>query len=389
MRFACVRAVAAWRGILGTPALVVTMAGAVAALAAPRGEAPIRLHQASGWGRPGVDAQTVFYLSSRHELFAIDRRSRTERWRQTLAADVTGTTAGSIVAIADRVVVAGDGGLFAFDAGTGSRRWQLADGHHGVLSPGRFIGAVGTGVIWTGSASGHLQGLDVRDGEARWRARVASDASTVFGPVEDGSLLLAAFTDFGASPRTGGVVAVDPMTGVVRWRTWFVPRVAQLPASASGPPLAVGDVVMAAATDGVVYGMNRRDGQVIWTLPPDGTGGLAANEDFRALAVAGRRLIVTSLSGVLTALDLRARDERWRFASPRDGSIAFGLVAHGPLLYVPFASGRLAVVDAASGAMRRMVSVPSRRFDWPPTVVGEQAYLVSEDGLYVFDAVAP
>ncbi|MGE3509277.1 MAG: PQQ-binding-like beta-propeller repeat protein [Vicinamibacterales bacterium] len=380
---------AAWRGILGAPAVVVTMAGAAATLAAPRGAGPIRLHQASGWGRPGVDAQTVYYLSSRHELFAIDRRWGTERWRQSLTAGVAGATAGSIVAIADRVVVAGDGGLFAFDAGTGHRRWQLADGHDGVRSPGRFIGAVGSAVIWTGSASGHVQALDVRDGAAQWRSRVASDASTVFGPVEDGTLLLAAFTDFGATPRSGGIVAVDTRTGAVRWRTWFVPRVAQLPASASGPPLVVDGVVMAAATDGVVYGMDRRDGRVIWTLPPEGTGGLAANEDFRVLAVAARRLIVTSLSGVLTALDLRSRNERWRFASPRDGSIAFGLVAHGPLLYVPFASGRLAVVDAASGAMRRMVGTPSRRFDWPPTVVGEQAYLVSEDGLYVFDAGAP
>lgn len=111
-------------------------------------------------------------------------------------------------------------------------------------------------------------------------------------------------------------------------------------------------------------------------------------EDFRAMAVNGRTLLLTSLAGTLVGLSADTRRELWRYQSPPDGSIAFGLSAHGGTAYVPYASGRTIAVDVASGRERWRIGDSGRRFEWPAAVADGQVYVTSEDGLYVVDDLA-
>jgi outer membrane protein assembly factor BamB len=350
---------------------------------------PTRLHAAAGWGEPALDATTVYVLSRHHELFAVDRGSGAVQWRQPLA-DGPAATQGVNVLTAGRLVVAGDGGVFAFTGRTGTPVWRIgADGNAG-RTPGRFIGSAVTDTIWLGSASGVVSAVDVSSGELRWRTQVAQAQVTVFAPVVDGDLLVAAFTDFAASPREGGLVAMDAGTGAIRWLSRFVSRAPPLPASAGGPPLIAGDLVVAASSDGAIHVVRRVNGEERWTLPAVAGGDLLpAHEDFRALAVVRPHLIATSLSGVLVAYGLDAPVERWRFVSPPDGSIAFALTVADARVYVPFASGRLLVVSAADGRLIRVIGGGSRRFEWPAVIGGGELYLVAEDGLYGCDVASP
>jgi outer membrane protein assembly factor BamB len=224
----------------------------------------------------------------------------------------------------------------------------------------------------------------------------------MFGPVVDGDQVIAAFTDFGASPRGGGVVALHAVDGSLRWQVRF-PRLGGRPAaSAAGGPIVVRDLVAAASSDGTVYAFDRASGRVRWTVPPVArdpphkapeepltarnenavSGAVGETEDVRPLASSRREIFAGSLSGVLCALEASTGRERWRFSSPSDGSIAFGITASGSVVYVPFASGRLVAVDSATGRKLWHAGGPEHRFEWPPVVGHHRAYLTTEDGLY-------
>lgn len=357
------------------------------ASASPADDVPVRLHASAGWGRPAVDRTSVYYLSKAHELFAIDRTTGRERWRRALSRDDSGLTAGIEIVVSDDVVVAGDGHVFAFHASTGEPRWQFAP--EGDL-PGRFIGAVADGTLFVGSTAGAVSALDLASGEVLWRTTLRDGRVSVFAPVVTGDLVVVAWTDFDEAPRSGGLAGLRARDGTVQWQTPFPRPHAWLAASAGGSPAVIGDAVVGASTDGTVYALSRVDGTVVWTVPavpPASSGG--EHEDVRLVASASSLALITSNAGVLSAVDLGDRREVWRFVSPPDGSVGFSLTVRGALGFVPFASGRLLIVDARTGREKRWLGGPSQRFDWPPAWAQEpddhQMFVTGEDGLYVFD----
>lgn len=352
------------------------------------GTDPVRLHASAGWGRPAVDDTTVYYLSKAHELFAVNRGTGRERWRRTLANNAN-LTAGIDVIVWRDLVVAGDGGVFAFDTRTGDLRWRFAPEDD---LPGRFIGGVIDGALLVGSTTGGVAALELATGSVRWRTGVGAGRTTVFAPVSTGDLVVAAWAAFDQGPRSGGLVGLSVRDGAVRWRMQFPRSHGLLAASAAGPPMITHDsTIVSAATDGTVYGLSIASGNVAWILPPvpiPFSGG--EHEDVRVVASAPPLAVVTSLSGRLSAVDLADRREAWRYVSPPDGSVGFGLTVRGPWAFVPFASGRMLIIDWRTGREKRWLGGLARRFDWPPVPAPESAsdqmYLTGEDGLYVFDA---
>lgn len=399
---------------------------------------PTKLHGSSGWGRPAVDDRTVYYLSKRHELFAVDRHSGIERWRRSLGT-ASGVTAGTHVVRVRSVVIVGDGDVFAFDAQSGNSRWRL--GQEVVHDPGRFVGAVVPtpivepdlsmlgrsrvadaplpsagpkevdgnleGSIAIGSSSGTCTFVNPETGAQRGQVTVGGSRTIVFGPVADDDLVVAGFTDVTVSPRVGGIVAVTTHDSHVLWRAEFPRAVPELASGAAGPPVLVGSLIYAAASDGTIYGLERATGRVRKRVPavpfvepavgndPTRSRGIQpslggrprarAHEDFRVIASLPPLLVITSLTGRLTAVAADTLQERWIYSSPPNGSNGFGVATHGSLLYLPFASGRLALVDLRTGTEVTTWGGPTQRFDWAPVVAGRQGYLTAEDGLYVFD----
>jgi outer membrane protein assembly factor BamB len=333
------------------------------------------------WGTPAVDApsSTVYFLTKTHEVVALEAGTGAERWRAR-TGEGGSTTAGSLVLLAGDEVVAGDYNVVAFDRRDGALRWRFTptDGY----GAGIYLGAAAGDLVLAGSPAGRVYAIDRRTGTARWSHLVIDDGkTTIFQPVTDGEIVVAGYTTFTA-PNTGGMVALDIATGRERWRVAF-PRPADptLDSGWAGGPLLTDEAVIGVSAEGVVFGFDRRDGTVRWTLPkwsgsrPAPPRDLVARDrDFRPLTRSGRQLFVGSLSGEVTAYDLDDRAERWRYSSERNGSIAFRMTSDERSIYVPYVDGCLVALDRADGRERWRTSDRFAGFTWPPAVSGDRVY---------------
>jgi outer membrane protein assembly factor BamB len=223
---------------------------------------------------------------------------------------------------------------------------------------------------------------------------VASDGrTTIFQPATDAGDLVAGFTTF-VAPNRGGVVLFDAATGNERWRISFPAAADPLLGTGSmGNPIFAGDVVVAASGDGTVYGIDRRNGFIRWTIPP--IPGLppilrgpfplpdSSGADYRPLARTWRTLFVGSLKGPVIAYDLNTLKEKWRFEDPHSGSVSFGLVSDDRYVYVPYASGHHVALDQGSGEKHWETPDASDGFLWMATSTDGFVYLAGGRGGFV------
>ena len=325
---------------------------------------------------PAADESAVYFLTRDHRLVSLDQASGRVRWVGRLADGGGETTAGSVVVVGESVVVAGDFDLFAFDRGTGVRRWRFSPAvGYGV---GMYVGAIAGGVVFTGSPSGRIYAIGTADGRLRWKTDALGEKVTVFAPEPVTGGVAAGYTDFGASVRAGGVALFDSVDGGLKWRTRF-PSSSDRSVSFGGGPVAVDDLVVAASSDGTIHALDRRSGDMRWTVAPESFAG----DDYRPMTLSGRTLVVGSLSGSLTAIDVDSHRERWRRASVEEGSVAFRIHSDRQSVYVPYASGKVVAVDIGDGHERWRAGGRAIRFEWPPALSDERIFLTSEDGLYV------
>jgi outer membrane protein assembly factor BamB len=241
-----------------------------------------------------------------------------------------------------------------------------------------YLGAIAGEVVFTGSPAGRIYAIDAAAGRLRWATSVDGEKVTVFAPRPVAGGVVAGYTDFGASGRSGGVALFDAGVGALKWRTTF-PSHSDRAGGFAGGPIAVDDLVVASSSDGAIYALDGQSGEVRWTIAPETSSG----EDFRAMTLSGRTLIVGSLSGALTAIDVDSHRERWRRTIVEEGSVAFRLVSDQQSVYVPYASGKLIAFGIAAGDELWRAGSPERRFEWPPALTDDRILLTSEDGLYV------
>lgn len=344
---------------------------------------PTRLHVGAGWGVPAVDEHAVYYLSKYHELVCVGRTVGGTRWKRTLGGGAP-VTAGTTVALAGPLVVAGDDDLFALDRLTGAQRWRFSPAvGYGV---GHYLGDTSGSAVLTGSPSGRVHAVDRLTGTLRWMSDQVSEKATVFPPVATDTGVVAGYTDYGAKPKSGGVMLLDADTGTARWRTAFPRGSGAMSSAFAGGPVVAADFVFAAASDGAVYALDRATGSIRWSLPAiahdDTLPASSPGEDLRPMTLQSRILIVGSATGLLTAIDVDRRREAWRFTAPRDGSIAFRIESDDRAVYVPYLSGRLVAVSLATGRELWRTGGSGIRFFWPPAVYRGALYLTTEEGLY-------
>jgi outer membrane protein assembly factor BamB len=354
--------------------------GAAIAGAAPPPEARLRVARpprlvwqvpGEGRGTPALDVSTAYFLSRRHEVVAVHRRTGRVRWRQA-TGEPGQTTAGSAVVAAGDIVIAGDYNLVAFDRADGAIRWRFVpvDGY----GPGIYLGGTDAGLVFAGSPAGRLYAVETDTGRLRWSLQVSAvPETTVYPPVVDRGAVVAGFMQFPA-PGSGGLVAADAATGRELWRARFPD--AEGPASRpAGGPMISDDWVMAASGDGAIHRFARRDGTRQATIPALQGAGLEgwaeSGQDFRSLAFVRPTLFAGSLSGTVAAYRAGTGAERWRRTTSQ-ASTAFGIRADRDLVYVPHLSGDLVALDARDGREWWRLGRGSG-FRWPPAV--DQAWL--------------
>jgi outer membrane protein assembly factor BamB len=316
-------------------------------------------------GTPVADASSIYVRTATRELLAVDRATGAVRWKARMA-DAPGFVSGGRLVLAGDLVIAGTDDVEAFRRRDGARIWR-ANLARGVGS-GVQLGGVLDDVVFAGSYAGLLLAIDVQSGAVRWAGRVTPEAETnIFVPAIDDDRVVATFSTFRGAGE-GGIAAFDRQ-GRPLWRARLAGPDER---GVIGPAVPAGDVIVAADRRGTIAAVDRETGAVRWRIPRRLS--VDASEDFRPMAVSGSRLVVGSLSGEIVAYDLATQREQWR-AWPSDASIAFGMIARGDVVYVPYVSGRVVALDARDGRERWRLGERGEGFRWVPWLDGPSMFI--------------
>jgi outer membrane protein assembly factor BamB len=330
-------------------------------------------------GTPAIGGGDVFALTAEHQLLKVSLADGSEQWR--VETGEQGVTYGDTLALSSGSVLVGEYDVVAIDRVTGRRRWRFVprEGY----APGPYLGDVYQDVVFAGSASGHLYAIDTRVGRSEWTAIIDHQGdSTVYWPRVEEGLVIAGFTRH-AAPSSGGLVGLSVTDGRERWRFDFPRRAVST--HMTGGPVMAGDVVVAASGDGEVWAVDRRSGELRWNASAL-KGGLdsivpASDQDYRALAVAGDTIVVGSTTGYVVGYDFAGR-EVWRFAGGRLGSTSFSMAVGVGVAFIPYVSGFVVALDAATGHLRWRTNDWQQGFIWPPAVAGNFVIASSRQGLW-------
>ncbi len=281
------------------------------------------------YGTPAF-SDGVIYVGGADRVFrALDARSGKEIWRAELSGKLVHRIAP--VVVAKRVYLATvDGGVHAFNADTGEGQWSVvAKGQilDLVFHAGLVIARWDTGVRASDAATGKVVWdyllPPAAGGLAALRIQInGKDVTGFMGPAVDQKVALAGGVLYlSAGDR---LVALDAKTGKEMWA--FQPDLKKQPEEGGAKTVVVRGGVQAQAR------------VVVWN------SGMARARAGRlsAPAVAGGAVYFGSREG-LHALDLKSRQELWRFETPMAVAgrpvVANGVVYFATTKDVPFAFG--------------------------------------------------
>ncbi len=200
--------------------------------------------------------------------------------------------------------------------------------------------------------------------------------TSVFDPVVHGSTVYLCVKRF-SNPITGGVVAVDAVTGSTLWSTDLVP---QPPNSMGGCNRSVAiaqGVVVATSAAGEIQAMDASTGVVLWSRPGP------SRADSRLVAAMDSIVIVSSTDGYVTAFKATTGDQLWSATANR-GSISYQLAIDARQVYVLHSGLQLAAFDLQTGVVNWLAGDgPSGgEFLWAPAVDIDRIYVGGDHGLY-------
>ncbi|MFI8949032.1 PQQ-binding-like beta-propeller repeat protein [Streptomyces sp. NPDC053750] len=150
----------------------------------------------------------VLLVHSEKKLLAVDIRTRQQKWTHQAGSD-----AETGLAVADGKVYFGtrDGALYAVDAGSGDEVWRRT--FEGDLWDGRLGGGAGMPEVADGTVyfenDGYVSAFDAVTGSPRWQRKQEADEVTSLTAVDDTLLV----TD-----SDGALTALDARSGKPGWR---------------------------------------------------------------------------------------------------------------------------------------------------------------------------
>lgn len=204
----------------------------------------------------------------------------------------------------------------------------------------------------------------IGDGQGRHYNRLA--------PAIDGSMIFAASAD-------GTVVALDKVSGDVRWRQRTGEEI-------TGGVGAAGGIVVFGTRDAQVIALSQTDGERLWATA-------VSSEVLAAPQTDGRVVVAQSVDGRLTALNASDGVQRWVYDSTVPALSLRGTskpLISGNTVVAGFASGIVAAIDATNGLLiwEERVAVPQGRYDidriididGDPVLSGQTVFISSFQG---------
>ena len=251
-------------------------------------------------------------------------------------------------------------------------------------TPGEVSGggmAVSDGKLFVTTGFGRLHALDAATGAPLWVQKFGG--ATPAAPLVDGGLVYVVSRDgFGS--------AVDAGSGRILWQVEGSPAAASV--LGSGVPAIAGKAVVFPFGDGELLAVLREAGVSLWSASVAGertgrayagVGGVAGGP-----VVAGDTMYVATESGRLAALDAATGARLWTTLEGATGPV----VAAGGSLFLMSDEARLLRISAADGALVWAATLPlfeeakiRRRKDvfvhYGPILAGGRLILASTDGL--------
>lgn len=277
---------------------------------------------------------------------------------------------------------------FGFDAGRSRanpeldlrppyrRAWRIDGG-----SLLEFPPVIGDGRVIVGTNRGLGIAVDLATGRVLWRTRLggtvaSSPALTGIRPGAPGPAAKPALALF--TTTRGDLLALDPATGAVRWRTRFGSAI-------ESSPLVIGDGVYIGTLDGRVMRISLQTRRIAWTARAKG-------DVKSSLAESGDTVVVGDYGGTIAAYAKRDGREVWRTTSPGPRFRGAGRFYAGPAVaygrvYLGNVNGRMLALSARDGSVAWVRVVGD--FIYSSAAVSRRTVFVGsyDRKLYALDAV--
>lgn len=269
-------------------------------------------------------------------------------------------------AFGDGKVYASDieGGVYAFDAGSGNQVWHAELSERVGSGPG-----VGEGLVVVGGLDGTVVAFDADDGSERWSARVSSEV--IATPAVGGGIVVVRAHD----GRMFGLAAAD---GTRRWV--FDRGVPLLTLRGNGAPLISGDTVYAGYDNGKIVALALENGNLKWeqaVAQSEGRTELERMVDIDGeMGATGAEVYAVSYRGQVGTLALDTGRQMWT----READAYGGLAIAGNALYFSNSDGAVVALDARSGSSLWQQDGFAHRWLSTPAVVGDHVVLGDFEG---------
>lgn len=338
-----------------------------------------------------VVADGVVYVGSTDKyLYAVDAATGTERWRFDTGGRVLGAPAivGGVVFVGSGDVAGRPGAVYALDATTGAARWRFET----PAGVGYASMILADGLVFVGGLNGDVYALAMADGTERWHA--------TFPRLDIDSMAVADGLVYIGRPD-GYVDALETATGRPRWSTLVAEDALFL-----APSVVDGVVFVGVRSNAAVAGMGQltvvavgaEDGVERWRLYFPLTGfeiDMLSHFGGGPPAVVDGVVYVAQPDGRLAGVDAVTGASRWQSRTTGGGPfLASAPVVAGGIIYIGGFNGALYAVDGTTGAERWNLDIgggTAGAISAVPAVIDGVVFVASDDGYLtaVADPVTP
>ena len=254
---------------------------------------------------------------------------------------------------------ADDGHMYAVNSETGELRWKYTT--QGTINPRPVLHQ---GALLFSSSEGRVYALDAATGKWRWQYdREAPEGFTIQGYSGVTVHRDRAFVGF----SDGMLVALKPASGEVIWTRSLLGSATRFIDVDATPAVAADDTLITASYNGGVYAVDPDSGSVKWQLQVEGASTSDAGK---------RRLYFTAPRTGLVATDL-AGNRLWSQAIP--SGVPTAPVVTGSYIFVGGTESGLYVASATSGRLLQYVQT-GRGISAMPAVSKDMLVVLTNGG---------
>ena len=309
---------------------------------------------------PRTDGARTYVESFLRTATAIDNANGNAIWSASTATGDTATNQTDITlgeggcTPTGSVVLCNDDGLVALRASDGAFLWRTSRAVNSCPTSCRLLVTRDSTAFWLTSTDS-LMSARTTTGARRWA--VGGYLSLPIISV-DSALVAVGYLDYTAFPIVATIEAFNDATGAVLWKTKLGSA-----ARIGGTALWQG-VVLASASDGNVYALDRTTGSVAWTVAATDTSSRAIASFFPCVAgpldqpllVIKNTLFVETITGSMIMIDLPSHGVLHRTTPGLGSHNGYPLVADTGAVYVAHQGG-LAAYSTADAHLTRAISL--------------------------------